>query len=63
MWYLCMNFNLIRKKSPSFRWEQFTQLEPTNFSAKAEDVIRIIEELKSHYIKEEKETININKFI
>ena len=40
-----------------------TQLEPTNFSAKAEDVIRIIEELKSHYIKEEKETININKFI
>ena len=41
----------------------FNQLEPTNFSAKAEDVIRSIEELKSHYIKEEKETININKFI
>lgn len=36
----------------------FNQLEPTNFSAKAEDVIRIIEELKSHYIKEENEKID-----
>lgn len=35
-----------------------TQLEPTNFSAKAEDVIRIIEELKSHYIKEENKKID-----
>lgn len=36
----------------------FNQIEPTNFSAKAEDVIRIIEELKSHYIKEENEKID-----
>ena len=36
----------------------FNQLEPTNFSAKVEDVIRIIEELKSHYIKEENEKID-----
>ena len=36
----------------------FNQHEPTNFSAKAEDVIRIIEELKSHYIKEENEKID-----
>lgn len=36
----------------------FNQLEPTNFSAKAEEVIRIIEELKSHYIKEENEKID-----
>ena len=36
----------------------FNQLEPTNFSAKAEDVIRIIEELKSHYIKEENKKID-----
>lgn len=36
----------------------FNQVEPTNFSAKAEDVIRIIEELKSHYIKEENEKID-----
>ena len=37
----------------------FNQLEPTNFSAKVEDVIRIIEELKSHYIKEENKKIDI----
>ena len=36
----------------------FNQLEPTNFSAKVEDVIRIIEELKSHYIKEENKKID-----
>lgn len=36
----------------------FNQLEPTNFSAKVEDVIRIIEELKSHYIKEENEKLD-----
>ncbi len=36
----------------------FNQLEPINFSAKVEDVIRIIEELKSHYIKEENEKID-----